>query len=184
MRIRFQSSRGVLALSLALLTSAGLAACGAQVPDAMDESDKQELRGTQPEKATKHDTSPPLMLLRRAAEDDREEADREAGKEVKPLPRPAHRAGQSKVDRVAQDRFLNLIAAPATLGSFDGISDGFTGPSGTFSVNSAPPDTNGDVGPNHYVQSVNSELAIFSKTGTVLYGPVALNTLWSGFGGG
>ena len=67
--------------------------------------------------------------------------------------------------------------------SFDGVGDGFTGPQGTFSVTSAPPDTTGDVGPNHFVQMVNTDLAVFSKTGTVLYGPVPTNTLWSGFGG-
>ena len=46
-----------------------------------------------------------------------------------------------------------------------------------------PPDPAGDVGPNHYVQVVNSELQIFSKTGTSLYGPVQTSTLWSGFSG-
>ncbi len=46
-----------------------------------------------------------------------------------------------------------------------------------------PPDPNGDVGPNHYVQMVNVHFAIYSKTGTLLYGPAAANTLWAGFGG-
>jgi hypothetical protein len=31
-----------------------------------------------------------------------------------------------------------------------------------------PPDTNGDVGPNHYIQTVNSAFAIYSKTGALL----------------
>lgn len=46
-----------------------------------------------------------------------------------------------------------------------------------------PPDTTGDVGPNHYVQFVNLSLAIYSKTGTLLYGPTNGNTIWSGFAG-
>jgi hypothetical protein len=46
-----------------------------------------------------------------------------------------------------------------------------------------PPDTNGAVGPNHYVQIVNTDYAVFNKSGGVLFGPVAINTLWSGFGG-
>jgi hypothetical protein len=71
-------------------------------------------------------------------------------------------------------------AAPALGTSFDGVGNGFTG----FTVNSAPPDTNGQVGPNHYVQIVNSAFAIFNKSGAKLYGPAATNTLWSGFGGG
>jgi len=51
-----------------------------------------------------------------------------------------------------------------------------------------PPDTNGDVGPNHFVQMVNLSFAVYSKgtqtsPPTLLYGPAAANTLWSGFGG-
>ncbi|MCB0451414.1 MAG: T9SS type A sorting domain-containing protein [Aequorivita sp.] len=39
-----------------------------------------------------------------------------------------------------------------------------------------PPDPTGAAGPNHYVHSVNSIVKIFSKTGTLLVGPVALGT--------
>jgi hypothetical protein len=46
-----------------------------------------------------------------------------------------------------------------------------------------PPDTNGEVGPNHYVQWVNSHFQIFNKSGVSLYGPAAGNAIWSGFGG-
>ena len=51
-----------------------------------------------------------------------------------------------------------------------------------------PPDTNGDVGPNHYVQWVNLSLAIWEldrdlHTATLVYAPVNGNTLWAGFGG-
>ncbi|MDP9360628.1 MAG: VCBS repeat-containing protein [Acidobacteriota bacterium] len=62
---------------------------------------------------------------------------------------------------------------PAIGANFDGI--GATG--------FLPPDTVGDVGPNHYVQMVNSSLAIYNKTGTLLAGPVAINSFWTGFGG-
>lgn len=41
-----------------------------------------------------------------------------------------------------------------------------------------PPDPNGDVGPNHYVQMVNSQIQIWNKQGTSLAGPVNINTLW------
>lgn len=75
------------------------------------------------------------------------------------------------------------MATPATNMTFMGIGKGFTGPNGTFTVNSAPPDTVGDVGPNHYVQAVNSDFAVFNKNGAAIYGPVLLNTLWAGFGG-
>ncbi len=49
--------------------------------------------------------------------------------------------------------------------------------------NVVPPDTQGDVGLNHYVQWVNLSLAIWDKNGTLVYGPVNGNTIWQGFGG-
>lgn len=73
--------------------------------------------------------------------------------------------------------------APVSGPSFDGIGQGFTGPQGTFTVRYAPPDNNSAVGPNHIVETVNVQLAVFNKSGTALYGPVAMNTVWSGFGG-
>ena len=46
-----------------------------------------------------------------------------------------------------------------------------------------PPDTVGDVGPNHFIQMVNSAFSIYDKTGNLLAGPTSINALWSGFGG-
>jgi hypothetical protein len=46
-----------------------------------------------------------------------------------------------------------------------------------------PPDTNGDVGPNHYVQAVNTSIGIFNKTGTLL-AAYTFDSLWSGAGSG
>src|SRR5262245_6562712 len=91
------------------------------------------------------------------------------------LPRPP-RLGRNVPDPVLQSQAA-VAAAPTTSVNIDGIGNGFSGPNGTFTVNSAPPDTNGDVGPNHYVQIVNTDFAVFSKTGTVIYGPVPINTL-------
>jgi hypothetical protein len=50
-------------------------------------------------------------------------------------------------------------------------------------VTGAPPDTNAAVGSTQVVEIVNTAFAVFSKTGTVLFGPAATNTLWSNFGG-
>jgi hypothetical protein len=61
--------------------------------------------------------------------------------------------------------------------SFDGLANSDN------SLNVVPPDTDGDVGPNHYVEFVNLAFAVYSKTGTRLYGPADGSTLWSGFGG-
>ena len=43
-----------------------------------------------------------------------------------------------------------------------------------------PPDTQGDVGLDSYVQVVNLNFGIFSKTGSMIYGPAALSTIWTG----
>jgi hypothetical protein len=50
---------------------------------------------------------------------------------------------------------------PAPIQNFDGLN--FNDWGAGF-----PPDTNGDVGPNHYVQTVNTSVGIYSKTGTEL----------------
>ena len=65
------------------------------------------------------------------------------------------------------------LAAPASFAGFDGIpATGFL-----------PPDTVGDVGPDHYIQMVNAVFAIYDKQGSVLAGPSPINALWDGFGG-
>ncbi len=46
-----------------------------------------------------------------------------------------------------------------------------------------PPDTVGDVGPNHYVQAINVAFQVFDKTGASLAGPVDIRSLWSGQAG-
>ncbi len=44
-----------------------------------------------------------------------------------------------------------------------------------------PPDTDGDVGPDHYFQMINLSFSIYDKAGNQLYGPVDNSTLWNGF---
>lgn len=76
-------------------------------------------------------------------------------------------------------------ALAPTLGTgVDGVGNGFTGPAGTMSVNSAPPDTTGAVGTTQFVQWVNTAFAVFDKaTKAPVYGPSDGKALWSGFGG-
>lgn len=47
----------------------------------------------------------------------------------------------------------------------------------------APPDTDGDVGLNHYVQMVNDLTTIYDKGGNVVLGPFANNLFFAGLGG-
>ena len=66
--------------------------------------------------------------------------------------------------------------------SFDGLGEGFVGPQGSARFRN-PSDNSIAVGPNHVVQVVNSRMAIFTKQGKVLYGPVPTNNVFRGYGG-
>lgn len=79
-----------------------------------------------------------------------------------------------KNDPVVQS-FLGDREIPSPIVSFDG--------SPTSTAGFAPPDPNGDVGPNHVVTMWNAQFQIFTKTGTSVFGPANINTLFSGFGG-
>ncbi|PYL20104.1 MAG: hypothetical protein DMF44_15290, partial [Verrucomicrobia bacterium] len=48
----------------------------------------------------------------------------------------------------------------------------------------APPDTDGDVGPNHYVEAINQAFAVFDKSGSMLAGPITYDTFFAPLGGG
>src|SRR5215213_6890710 len=61
------------------------------------------------------------------------------------------------------------------LGRTENIAAGF----GSLS----PPDTNGDVGPNHYVQQDNLLVRVWDKAGTPLTAPFKLSTLFTPLGG-
>lgn len=74
----------------------------------------------------------------------------------------------------------SLLAAPGI--NFEALGVG----TASFSILGAPPDTTMAVGPNHIVQWVNSQFAIYNKSGNPLLpapGFVVGNTLFTGFGG-
>jgi len=74
---------------------------------------------------------------------------------------------------------VNALAIPSPLLTFEGLSnqDNFN----LFGFRVNPPDPNGDVGPNHYVEIVNLAFAVYSKNGTLLLGPIDTGTLWADF---
>lgn len=65
-------------------------------------------------------------------------------------------------------------APPSTFENFEGSPN---------NCDCFPPDPNGDVGPNNYVQTVNIQYQVWDKSGNSLLGPININTIWSGFGG-
>jgi hypothetical protein len=82
-------------------------------------------------------------------------------------------------DPVVQDWTATMIPGPEF--TFAGLSNDDN--QATVGSRPTPPDTNGDIGPNHYVQSVNLIFAVYSRGGQRLLGPLPNNAVWAGFGG-
>jgi hypothetical protein len=124
-------------------------------------------------RAVRFDISPPLRSMSIIKENESDKGEDERG-----APGPVNDTNHDPdpvVQRWHGDGIFsqdNLI--PPTGVSFNGMTNTST---------TTPPDTNGDVGPNHYVQMVNTRFQIFNKTGTSVFGPASINTLWAGFGG-
>jgi hypothetical protein len=116
-----------------------------------------------------HDVTPPLREMKKIPPGHEKEESPHA-------PMPVH--GRATTPPGLQDGALQTDAPGAhaihAASGFEGIGNG----DGVL-----PPDTNGDVGPNHYIQWVNLTFAIYDKQGHVLEGPESGRTLWQGFGG-
>jgi hypothetical protein len=68
--------------------------------------------------------------------------------------------------------------APTAGSNFDGLTDSSPNP-----CNCAPPDNEVAAGATQVVEIVNSELAVYSKTGGTQIKAESTNTIWSGFSG-
>lgn len=80
---------------------------------------------------------------------------------------------------IQKKRGSGPLSAP--IANFDGICLPFGPPCGEASSCSClPPDTNGEVGATQYVEMVNSDFAVYSKTGQVLRDATPIDALWSG----
>jgi hypothetical protein len=75
-----------------------------------------------------------------------------------------------------------LVGGAATSAATQPVRFRFRGISNPFACGGcSPPDTNGDVGPNNYIQIVNAtKVGIFDKAGLLLAAPFDLGDLWSG----
>jgi len=79
--------------------------------------------------------------------------------------------------RIGPDEVLQSYAGSITSVSPGNNWEGINNIAGVY-----PPDTQGDVGLNHYIQMVNLSFQIWDKEGNSLYGPADSGTLWDGFG--
>lgn len=160
--LRLRSARGgMAAMSLFLVTSFSLAyAAGPTVV-----------------KASRHDTSASLAQL--------------AANATRPSPGTDHESLEPKATGPALNSGKADVVAHELAGPLSGVTtlmnfDGQTADDNrrVFGFAFVPPDTNGAVGDKQYVQMVNVTLAVYDKrTGALQLGPVAIHSLWSGFGG-
>ena len=129
--------------------------------------------------AVNSDVSGPVSELVGVAPTEADSKDKEKEKPLRALPNMGNMLNQ--IDPAVQTVSGPLVGTTNGL-NFAGIGQGDYG----FSVQYAPPDTNGAVGATQYVQWVNTYFAVFNKTtGAIAAGfPKPGNSIWAGFGGG
>ena len=97
------------------------------------------------------------------------------------IPPPKGNGNNRKVvDPVAQKHFGTT--QPGELAQFDGLSDDDVAAT-LGGIRYVPPDTNGDIGPNNYVEYINTIWSVYDRSGTLLLGPLPGNSFWQGLGG-
>jgi hypothetical protein len=117
-----------------------------------------------------HDVSPPLRDLAagRVPGDAEDPADEEEGG-------PIAQGDANQADGALQT-VMPPTTIPSTQANFEGLSnqDNFN----IFGFRVNPPDPNGEVGPNNYVEMINLVFGVYDKSGNLLLGPVDTGTLW------
>ena len=81
-------------------------------------------------------------------------------------------SGLAKVQALLKSMWRPAPTMPPPLLTFEG------GAAAQF-CGCAPPDSDGDVGPNHYVEAINVAFAVFDKNGNMLAGPTTYNSLFA-----
>src|SRR5436190_8200402 len=171
----------ILAAVLLVVTAAALVFLAISPPAVA-----QPRPGTHPQtpkfsKAVAFDVSPAvrsmprIARLRTYAPDTVLEMRPERGESEGPI---AHRAKNRSPDGALQ-LFKPTPSIPAPLLTFEGLSnqDNFN----IFGFRVNPPDPNGEVGPNNYVEMINLVFAVYDKAGNLLVGPMDTGSLWTGF---
>src|SRR5438067_9138057 len=99
--------------------------------------------------------------------------------EIRPERGPRAQSKGYKSGDKALQTFSPALAIAAPLLTFEGVSneDNFN----IFGFRVNPPDPNGEIGPNHYVEMINLVFAVYDKSGNKLLGPIDTGSLWSDF---
>ena len=81
-------------------------------------------------------------------------------------------SGLARVQTVLKDLWRPAPTMPPPLLTFEGLAE-------AQSCGCAPPDSDGDVGPNHYIEAVNEVFKVFDKNGNTLSGPTTYNSFFA-----
>ncbi len=122
--------------------------------------------------AARFDVSPPLRTMKPDLSTKAKKAEDDKGLDG-PVGDFHHSPDGALQSTTGTGVFTSESLIPNTLANFGGMGG----------LGSTPPDPNGDIGPNHYVQMVNSRFQIFTRAGVSVYGPSNINTLFANFGG-
>src|SRR5438132_4839652 len=171
----------IMAAILLVMAAAALVFLAASPPAAAQRTARPQPLTPTFSKAVAFDVSPALRDLPRAARplvfDPNKivEVRPERGGSEGPQ---AHGVKPYSADGVLQ-LFNPAPTIPAPLLTFEGLSneDNFN----IFGFRVNPPDPNGEVGPNNYVEIINLVFAVYDKSGTKLLGPIDTGSLWSDF---
>src|SRR4029077_8046533 len=83
-------------------------------------------------------------------------------------------SGLPYVQQLLKDIWRPAPTMPGPLLTFEGIGD---------LCGCQPSDSEGDVGPNHYVEAINLTFKVFDKNGNTLAGPTTYNSFFSSLTG-
>jgi hypothetical protein len=105
-----------------------------------------------------------VRRLPRASDEDEHDGDAEEGEEgdERENPVPAF-GGSSSLAAIGTGESPQSAPAPNPATSFEGLAN-TTDCNGTPCGAGHPPDTNGDVGPTYYIQTINTAIGIFNKS--------------------
>ena len=170
----------ILVAVLLVLAAVGLAFLAVSPPAAAQPTARKQPLTPRFSTAVAFDVSPALRSLARIqrprtlAPDTILEVRQERGPEGP----QAHGVKGHSTDGVLQ-LFNPAPTIPAPLLTFEGMSnqDNFN----VFGFRVNPPDPNGEVGPNNYVEMINLVFAVYDKAGNLLVGPVDTGSLWADF---
>src|SRR6266540_3481244 len=171
----------ILAAVLLVLVAAALVFLAVSPPAAAQPTARTQPLSPKFSQAVAFDVSPALRSLRRVARprtfppDTILEVRPERGGSEGPQ---AHRIKPYGADGVLQ-MFSRTPTIPVPLLTFEGLSnqDNFN----VFGFRVNPPDPNGEVGPNNYVEIINLVFGVYDKAGNLLAGPIDTGSLWAGF---